>query len=99
LALDARGQGRGGPRAGARDGVQPQRLRRVALGRGGQERRGVDLQAVRAVGAAREEDRIPRLDPRAPPPAARPTDPDLRSDRAPAISWSGTTTIRNVVPL
>ena len=46
LRLDARAQGRGRPRGGARDGVQRERLRRVALGRGGQERRGGDVQAA-----------------------------------------------------
>ena len=46
LRLDARAQGRGRPHGGARDGVQRERLRRAALGRGGQERRGVDVQAA-----------------------------------------------------
>ena len=49
-AVDARAQGRGRPRGGARDGVQRERLRRAALGRGGQERRGVDVQAACAGG-------------------------------------------------
>ena len=40
----------------SRDGVQPERLRRTAVGRAGQERRGVDVQAACAVGAAREDD-------------------------------------------
>ena len=57
--------------ARSRDGVQPERLRRAALGRAGQERRGVDLQAARAGGAAREDDEVPRLVPRAAPAAAR----------------------------
>ena len=71
LAMDARAQGRGRPRGRSRDGVQPERLRRAALGRAGQERRGRDLQAVRAGGAAREDDEVPRLVPRAAPAAAR----------------------------
>ena len=56
--------------AGSRDGVQPQRLRRAAMGRAGQERRGVDVQAACAVGAAREDDGVPQLVPRAAPAAA-----------------------------
>ena len=47
-----------------------ERLRRAALGRAGQQRRGVDVQAARAGGAAREDDGVPRVVPRAPPPAA-----------------------------
>ena len=35
--------------AAARDGLQPQRLRRTAVGRGGAERRGIDVQAPCAV--------------------------------------------------
>ena len=49
----------------------PERLRRAAVGRGGQERRGVDLQAVCAAGAAREDDRVPRVVQRAAPAAAQ----------------------------
>ena len=52
--------------AGARDGLQSQRLRRVALGRAGRQRRGVDMQAARAAGAARQDGRLPHLVPRAP---------------------------------
>src|SRR5262249_41023469 len=55
----------------SRDGIQPQRLRRAALGRAGEERRGFDLQAPRAGSAAREDEQIPRLVPRAAPAAAR----------------------------
>ena len=41
LAMDALAQGRHRPRVRLRDGLQPQRLRRVpALGRAGQQRRG-----------------------------------------------------------
>ena len=36
----------------SRDGLQRQRLRRIAVGRAGGERRGVDLQAERAAGAS-----------------------------------------------
>src|SRR5262249_18893449 len=71
LGLDACAQGRARPRGRSRDGVQPQRLRRTALGRGGEERRGRDLQAARARGTAREDDAVPRLVPRTAPPAAR----------------------------
>ena len=71
LAMDAHAQGRGRPHDRAGDGVQPERLRRAALGRAGPERRGLDVQALCAVGAAREDDEVPRLVPRAPPPAAR----------------------------
>jgi len=39
-------------------------------GRAGRERRGIEVQALRAVGTAREDDEIPRLVPRAAPPAA-----------------------------
>ena len=70
-AVDARAQGRDRPRGGSRDGVQPERLRRAAVGRAGQERRGVDVQAACAVGAAREDDGVPRVVPRAAPAAAR----------------------------
>ena len=70
-AVDALAQGRARPRGGSRDGVQPQRLRRAAVGRAGEERRGLDLQAARIVGAAREDDGVPRLVPRAAPAAAR----------------------------
>src|SRR5262249_50030462 len=71
LRLDARAQGRARPRHGSRDGVQLERLCRAALGRTRQQRRGVDVQAARAVGAAREDDGLPRLVPRAAPAAAR----------------------------
>ena len=71
LAVDARAQGRDRPRGQSRDGVQPERLRRTAVGRGGQERRSIDVQAVCAVGAAREDDEVPRVAPRAAPAAAR----------------------------
>ncbi len=63
--VDALAQGRDRPRGGSRDGVQPERLRRAAVGRAGQERRGVDLQAACAAGAAREDDGVPHLVPRA----------------------------------
>ena len=65
LGLDAVAQGRGRPRRGIRDGLQSERLRRAALGRAGGERRGLDLQAPRAGGAAREDDGLPPLVPRA----------------------------------
>ena len=55
---------------GSRDGVQPERLRRAAVGRAGQERRGVDVQAACVGGAAREDDAVPRVVPRAAPAAA-----------------------------
>ena len=72
LVVDLVAPGRGRPLARPRNGLQPQRLRRAALGRAGQERRGVDLQAARLVDAARQDDRLPRLVPRpAPPGAAR----------------------------
>ena len=70
LPVDARGQGRDRPRGRARDGLQRQRLRRAAVGRAGQERGGGDLQAACAGGAAREDDAVPRLVPRAAPAAA-----------------------------
>src|SRR5215471_18030007 len=68
--VDADTARRDRPRGGSRDGIQPQRLRRAALGRAGQERRGVNLQALRAGGAAREDEQIPRLVPRAAPATA-----------------------------
>ena len=71
LPVDARAQGRGRPRGGPRDGVQPERLRRAAVGRAGQERGGVDVQAACVAGAAREDDGVPHLVPRAAPAAAR----------------------------
>ena len=43
----------------------PERLRRAALGRAGEERRGVDVQAACAGGAAREDDGVPHVVPRA----------------------------------
>ena len=61
FAVDALGQGRGRSRQAARDGLQPERLRRAALGRGREQRRGQDLQAVCAAGAAREDDRVSRV--------------------------------------
>ena len=70
-AVDAHAQGRDRPHGGARDGVQRERLRRAALGRAGQERRGVDLQAACAGSAARQDDGIPRVVPRAAPARAR----------------------------
>ena len=63
--------------ADSRDGVQSQRLRRAAVGRAGQERRGVDVQAACAVGAAREDDGVPHLVPRAAPATARLAAADL----------------------
>src|SRR6516162_292310 len=69
--MDAHTARRDRPRGRSRDGVQPQRLRRAALGRAGQERRGLNLQALRAGSAAREDEQIPRLVPRAAPAAAR----------------------------
>ena len=65
LGLDAVAQGRGRPRRRIRDGLQSERLRRAALGRAGGERRGLDLQAACAGGAAREDDGLPPLVPRA----------------------------------
>jgi hypothetical protein len=41
------------------------------LGRAGQEQRSFDLQALRAGSAAREDEQIPRMVPRAAPAAAR----------------------------
>jgi hypothetical protein len=55
LRVDAHAARRDRPCGRPRDGVQPQRLRRAALGRAGQERRGFNLQALRAGSAAREE--------------------------------------------
>ena len=71
LRLDARAQGRDRPHAGARDGVQRERLRRAAVGRAGEERRGCNVQAAGVVGTAREDDGLPHLVPRAAPPTAR----------------------------
>ncbi len=65
LAVDAVAQGRPRPFGGAGDVLQPERLRRTALGRAGQERRGVDVQAACAGGAARQDDEVPHLVPRA----------------------------------
>ncbi len=58
-AVDAGAQRRGRPHGRARDGLQRERLRRAALGRAGQQRRSVDLQAACAVSAARQDDGIP----------------------------------------
>jgi hypothetical protein len=69
--VDAHIARRDGPCDRFRDGVQPQRLRRAALGRAGEERRGVDVQAARAFGAAREDDAVSHVVPRAAPAAAR----------------------------
>ena len=55
LAVDAVAEGRHRSDAGFRDGLQSERLRRVAMGRTRQQRGGVDLQAARAAGAARED--------------------------------------------
>ena len=85
LRLDARAQGRDRPRGGSRDGVQPERLRRAALGRAGQERRGVDVQAACVVGAAREDDGVPHLVPRAAPSAAR----LVRASNLISTNWMG----------
>ncbi len=60
-----------GDRAATRDGVQRQRLRRTAVGCGGQQRRGVDVQATCLGGAARKDDGVPHVVPRAAPAAAR----------------------------
>ena len=49
---------------GPRDGLQPQRLRRTAVGRAGRERRGSDVRAARAGRAAREDDGLSHLVPR-----------------------------------
>src|SRR5262249_33303405 len=68
--VDAHAARRDRPCGRLRDGVQPQRLRRAALGRAGQERRGLDLQALCAGSAAREDEQIPRLVPRAAPATA-----------------------------
>ena len=56
-AVDAHAQGRDRPHHGSRDGLQRERLRRAAVGRARGERRGRDLQAARAAGAARQDDR------------------------------------------
>ena len=53
--VDAQAQGRVRPHAGARDGVQHQRLRRAALGRARRQRGSRDLQAACACGAASED--------------------------------------------
>ena len=71
LRVDARAQRRDRPRGGSRDGLQLERLRRAAVGRAGEERGGVDVQAACAGGAAREDDRVPRVVPRAAPAATR----------------------------
>jgi hypothetical protein len=71
LRLDARAQGRDRPCGSSGDGVQSERLRRAAVGRGGQERRGIDVQAACLGGATREDDRLPHLVPRAAPSTAR----------------------------
>ncbi len=71
LFLDARAQGRARPCGRSRDGLQPQRLRRTALGRAGEKRGGRNLQAARVAGTTREDDAVPRLVPRAAPAAAR----------------------------
>ena len=71
LAVDADDQRRDRPRNGARNGVQPERLRRAALGRSGKQRRSRDLQAGCAAGAAREDDRVPPVVQRAAPAAAQ----------------------------
>ena len=55
----------------ARNGVQPERLRRAAVGRTGAKQRGVDLQAVCAPGTAREDDRVSRVVQRTAPAAAQ----------------------------
>ena len=65
FAVDAVAQGRDRSGGGFRDGLQPERLRRAALGRGREQRRGLDLQASCAGGAAREDVGLPRLVPRA----------------------------------
>ncbi len=54
-AVDADAEGRCRSHAIARDGLQRQRLRRAALGRPGEERRGRDVQAPCAGGAAHED--------------------------------------------
>src|SRR5262249_46648933 len=71
LRLDAYAQGRARARDGSRDGVQLERLRRVALGRTRQERRGRHMQAACALGAARQDDGLSRLVPRAAAAATR----------------------------
>ena len=62
--LDA--QGRRRARAKSGNGLQPERLCRVALGRARRQRGSIDLQAACAGGAAREDDWLPQLVPRAP---------------------------------
>ena len=65
LAMDAVAQGRDRPGARFRDGLQPERLRRAALGRAREQRRSLDLQAARAAGPARQDgNRLSRLVPR-----------------------------------
>ena len=71
LAMDARAQRHDRPHAGARDGVQRQRLRRAALGRPRQERRGSDVQAACARPAAREDGGVPRVVSRTAAPRAK----------------------------
>src|SRR5262249_10419593 len=63
LTLDTESPGHDEPRGGARDGVQRQRLRRVALGRVRQERGSFNLQAACFGAAARQDDRVPSLVP------------------------------------
>src|SRR5258708_22074163 len=70
LRVDAHAARRDRPCGRPRDGVQPQRLRRAALARAGQEQRSFNLQALRAGSAAREDEQIPRLVPRAAPATA-----------------------------
>src|SRR6202043_1024794 len=66
LAVDAVAQGRARPGGGFRDGLQPERLRRTALGRAGKQRGSFDLQAPCAAGAARQDVvGLPHLVPRA----------------------------------
>ena len=65
LLLDAHAQGHGRTRRGFRNCLQPQRLRRTALGRAGKQPGGFDLQAPRTVGAAGQDDQLPLVVPRA----------------------------------
>ena len=59
-------QGRARPRGRFRDGLQPERLRRTALGRQGRQRRSRNLQAPRACRPARQDVvGLPGLVPRA----------------------------------
>jgi hypothetical protein len=58
LRLDAYAQGRDRSREGSRNGIQSKRLRRIAMGRTGPERGGVDVQAPCVGVTARKNDGV-----------------------------------------